>query len=110
MIEQAHAAVGARQNEVAAEIAAGLLLRSVRQKAREVGVGGRAIEQHEGRVPFFRNDAVSTLLRRQIVAEADEAIDALRRAGFVDGGADAAAIDVEPGAAKLPAFVGHPTQ
>ncbi len=71
-IEQPHASVGAEQHISRIADAAGFLARHVGGEPRDIGLGRIAVEQREGRVPGFGDDAVGTFVRREFVAEGDE--------------------------------------
>ncbi len=71
---------------------------------------GSAVEQREGRVPFLGDHAVGALLGRQVMAEADEAVGARAGIDLIDGGADAARVDVEARTGKAPSIVGGSAQ
>ena len=95
VIEEAHAAIGAREHELGRKIAPRLLPRHVRGETRDVMRRGHAVEEHEGRVPGFRDHAIRALLGRELMAEGDEAEDAALDFDRVDRRADAAFVDVE---------------
>ena len=104
VIEQADRAVGTGQAEFPGRDPPRLLFRHVPGKAFDVVRRGHAVEQREGAVPGFGDDPVRTLVRRQIMGEADQAVAALGAMRRIDRYAHAVCVDVEDGAIEGPAL------
>ncbi len=95
VIEEAHAAVGASEHELGRKIAPGLLSRHVPFEARDLLLVGHTVEEHEGRVPCFRDHAIRALLGRELVTEGDEAVGSALGLDRVDRRADTARVEIE---------------
>ena len=110
VIEEAHAAVGASEHELGRKIAPGLLSRHVPFEARDFLLVGHTVEEHEGRVPCFRDHAIRALLGRELVTEGDEAVGSALGLDRVDRRADTARVEIEAMPGDPPMLALHAPQ
>ncbi len=70
IVEEANAAIGAREDKFAVETAAGLLLGHVLREARDVSVRRHAIKERERRVPRLGDHTIAAQVSRESWANA----------------------------------------